>query len=374
MDYLINPICKFTPLFVLNTTRKKAIMAATLFKTDKAYNKFGYYLHGTVKASDYIMKKAPMFIIRLFIDKKVYQDKYSMDILKKLKNVELVLCHCNPFLDKKGYHIGFFGTMFRLFPMFDFPNNDAFIVSSIDIDVLIDGLQYIKVTLDMLTCLFETMYNKEIEKICLMSFMYTSMFKKTEVINYKGEEKFKLYFGAGYLLNIKKMNPYFLVSFLQWTLKERPQLTMYNDDTRGRIDWKDKDNFMIFGVDEYFLNKYLVPELLKSNEIFGTFYKFRVTNLLTLGALEEESIQKYITLLGTSDKEINTINAKIATNKDLNFLERELIKRIFELGKHLSLDKNELNPTFAKIFTHKDFFYKVYVKRFFMFNAPDTEC
>ena len=74
------------------------------------------------------------FKLRLFIDQSVYNDKKIMNSLKHESTIEIVLYKCPSYVVEEDKHKGTFGTLVRLFPIFDFKNNDANIVFVTDID------------------------------------------------------------------------------------------------------------------------------------------------------------------------------------------------------------------------------------------------
>ncbi len=136
--YLINDICKFTPLFNINKNKKQDIFSASFFKINSgSYKNFNIYVQGMKDLSKYVNKYDPTYKIRLFIDYSIFNDTKIMNMLKKLNNVQLVLYHCENFVRDKIYHRGIFGTIVRYFPIFNFPKNDAGIVRIIDIDLKI---------------------------------------------------------------------------------------------------------------------------------------------------------------------------------------------------------------------------------------------
>lgn len=134
-DYLKNNICKFTPLFEVNTNKKKNLLSAVFFKMPgKGYKDLEEYIDGLEKLALYVKNKIKDFSLRLFIDRSVYEDEMLLGRIEKHKNIEVVVYGCPEFIVDDIYHQGLFGTMVRYFPMFNFPNNDARVVIPTDID------------------------------------------------------------------------------------------------------------------------------------------------------------------------------------------------------------------------------------------------
>ena len=131
--YLRNDICKLKPLFDIDYSKKKDIISASFFKMQGGgYRDFNKYLDGILKLIEFIETDFKPFVLRLFIDHTIYNDK---EIMSKLSNskVEIVVYECPKFI-KDSYHRGIFGMIVRFFPMFNFENNDADKVIISDID------------------------------------------------------------------------------------------------------------------------------------------------------------------------------------------------------------------------------------------------
>ena len=67
--YLENEICKFTPLFEIDYSKKINIISTVLFKMkNSGYKPFLKYVNGVQHLSNFMHKKLPGFHLRLFID------------------------------------------------------------------------------------------------------------------------------------------------------------------------------------------------------------------------------------------------------------------------------------------------------------------
>lgn len=135
--YLKNPLCKFKLLWDHdgNFDRKIDIVSASFFKMNKYYKNFQIYVTGLKTLVEFIDKNTRGFIMRIFIDDNIMEDKQIMKILKSSTKVQIILFDC-PKYKKGNFHIGLFPTLVRFFPMFDFENNDAGHVIITDIDNL----------------------------------------------------------------------------------------------------------------------------------------------------------------------------------------------------------------------------------------------
>ena len=134
-NYLLNNICKFTPLFDIDFNKKQNIFSAIFFKLHGgSYKNFEMYMKGLNNLTNFIRNSFKGYKLRLFIDESIFEDKYILEKLKSYNIIQLVKYHCTEFVIDDKYHRGLFGTLIRFFPMFDFPNNDAGIVRVTDID------------------------------------------------------------------------------------------------------------------------------------------------------------------------------------------------------------------------------------------------
>jgi len=133
MEYLKNNICNFEILFSLNTEKKKNIISTCFFKMDKHYKKFDIYIEG-MKNLIKILEKQNKYILRIFIDENIKNDKEIFTVLNSSEKVEIVIFKCINYMNN-NFHIDVFGSLVRFFPLFDFPNNDSKNVIIIDIDL-----------------------------------------------------------------------------------------------------------------------------------------------------------------------------------------------------------------------------------------------
>jgi hypothetical protein len=139
VEYLKNKFCKLTPLFDIDYTKKTNFLSTCLFdmKGD-SYRSFDKYLDGIKTFKRLINEVIPDWKLRIFIDDTITENKTLMKELSSPENdhVQLVKYSCPSYLmnNNSGRHKGVFGTILRLFPFFNFPNNDAGIVICDDLD------------------------------------------------------------------------------------------------------------------------------------------------------------------------------------------------------------------------------------------------
>jgi len=268
--YLENDICKFTPLFKINPTRKQDIFTASFFKLHGgSYKNFGLYVRGIKLLSRYVHQKQPSYKIRLFIDRSIFNDRKIMRILKRLRNVQLVLYHCEEFVVNKVHHRGIFGTFVRYFPMFDFPNNDAGVVRNVDIDFEeVDIYRQDEIKKDL----------EKLKEIGVYDKIYYYASTRMYHVGIKGkfmiENKVVPYALSSKTVSLKRINPEVLTNFITSANKVNKPLTFYDG---GHTQKKTLNKTFIFGADEYFLNSDLVKYMIKHENPFTVKYSYRIT-------------------------------------------------------------------------------------------------
>ncbi len=238
----------------------------------------------------------------MFIDESVYlnEDLYSQ--ITKLENVQSVLYSCPNFIVRNNYHIGLFGTLIRFFPFFNFPNNDANIVISTDIDDTNLG------------SIFN--YIDELSKHINLSDIY--LLKSGELtrslryrFDFMYKNKLNPYVYALSYVSLKRIDHNVIVDYLEHVNIDRDNkdysyhylVDNANDIGKGEPNNPNKYGndlgSFIYGVDEDFLNRVLAQYLI-DNKLCNVVR----TNWDVFGPLY------YVLMLekGLNDKEVNLLN------------------------------------------------------------------
>jgi hypothetical protein len=146
---LKNPFCKFKLHFDIDFNKKQNIISCSFFKISKPYKKLSVYVDGIKAVIKYVEDNFTDVKIRLFVDKTIMDDENIKKILLSNEIVQVVEYGCYRYLEADKYHHkGTFGTIVRLFPMFDFENNDANHVMVWDIDLTLDDMKQLKIVYD----------------------------------------------------------------------------------------------------------------------------------------------------------------------------------------------------------------------------------
>lgn len=317
MTYLSNPICNFDILTEINYNKKKNILSTCFFKMLKHYKNFNIYVNGIKKLLN-LVKEQDIYILRIFIDEHIKNDKNIFELLYNTKNVELIIFKCDNYI-VDNYHKDVFGALVRLFPLFDFDNNDSNNVIIIDIDLNNNDLIKLKNLIN-----YKINNNKQIIGIGSVNDM---------LINNKYPH---YYCGLLGFFNIK-FNKDIIINFIK---------NAKNIKSKGYYNTRESE--FDFGTDELFINEYLIYNP------FNGYY-----NKLTYGTIFNYDINWFIYY----NKE-NIINNK-NSNKYLKYIlgkfykknmnNKEMINKIDNLTYQQELNNNNkiyISKRFYKLITH----------------------
>jgi hypothetical protein len=284
-QYLENEICKFTPLFEIDYSKKINIISTVLFKLKTTgYKPFLKYVNGVQFLSNVMHKKLPGFHLRLFIDDTIYSDEESMKKLKAIKDIQIVRYSCPNFI-VGGFHRGMFGTLVRLFPMFDFKNNDANHVIITDIDYISE--KNVEINILVIKAYLILKNHKKLENLYLIceNFGVLGKFgidKNLSLDNYAKNLKIIIpHISAGLIINTKRisMNP--LINYLKNIDSNKEVHSSYSKNTKLLYNkYKSNNKKFVFGVDEYFLNNILLPYIDENKLEFCARIKYNIINII----------------------------------------------------------------------------------------------
>lgn len=375
MEYLKNEICKFTPLFDIDYSKKHNIMSACFFKMkNSGYKDFSKYINGLNTLNNIISKLNLNYKLRLFIDNSIYTDKKIFETISKYKNVQMVLYSCPNYKIEDNYHIGLFGTLVRFFPMFNFPNNDANIVVSSDIDST-----NIKIIVYYLKKL-----EKEYKNIFDNIYMFKSgpldrSFRYKYNIFYKN--KLNTYVWALSFASIKRIDKNVIVDYLANINNLNIEDISYHKSVNEFEESKYSKSYkhFIYGIDEHFLNDVLSKYLIDNNlcyivntswTIYGTLYNILKNKYLT--NKENELINLVFTYLNNKTSFNLELNDNMDINEKINVIDKimyskktdekkkyEINKLLYKMLLYFKLNKNYkfLFPyNLYKLFVDNDFF------------------
>jgi hypothetical protein len=299
--YLENPICDLTPLFDIDYKKKKNIVCASFFKmAGGGYRNFTEYTKGVLYLAKYVKTYMKDFTLRLFIEKSIYNDKTIMKELNKDKSIEIVLYNCPSYIKDKDKHRGVFGTFVRFFPFFNFNNNDANTVLISDIDY--NNYNEVKKKFGNIYNIYKTLNKKKVDLFIINNLVGTLT---NNNIFYDSKYLHPYYTAWKQIIN-KKYDKDLLLEYFK-IIDKRPEYNLqvingenvvkkrkilmseyifnrvdgFNKYPNNRIE-KSCNKKFVYGIDEYFLNKYLLKYIKKNNLSFGCTIKYKlVANVMT---------------------------------------------------------------------------------------------
>lgn len=362
MEYLNNNICKFEIITPFDVTVKKNLFVTSLFRLSTGgYKDFQIYVDG-IGVLNNVANKENMYV-RLFIDRTIESDNDLMTKLQKYNRVQLVLYKCSDFIIDT-HHVGLIGTLIRFFPMFDFQNNDAGTVIVCDADSTYKIVQRpVKFLHELrednifndLYFGYYGQYHLHSNKKLVHNNQYTANVNQTYIFPYCM---------AASLIGIKKIPPESLTKYfskLRRYMHNPPNEILSNHYIAPEKYKILCENNICYGVDEYYINEFLLKYLLVNNMAFCYKYKFNIYETYYYHISHEH---KWV--MGgqkMSDKQYERIFKDYMKSAGLNkYNSKELDKKLyvvtngFEKATEFMLEfKNKIIPFLKKLYEKNDY-------------------
>ena len=321
--YLQNNICNFTPLFNTDYNTKINILSASFFKIKENYKNFNIYIN-RLKSLIKIINNQNNYVLRLFIDNHIYNNEQIMQLFKSSNKIQLIKFHCNNYFSD-DYHIKLFPTLIRLFPLFNFNNNDANNVVIVDIDLNNEDLLKLKTILNYNTTDKEIIALGNAKLLLIDKLIYTG--KKIPFVHCGLFAQFNFKFDHNIITN-----------FIHNITNPEYQVEKYNFIYKSHFE---------YGVDEIFLNNHIFcmdtikKYDFKTNIIFAyniNFFLYYLKNIL----LNHKKSNKYLSyILGsyftsdmTNSNMINFIDEVIYNGNNKQII-KYISNRYYKLIKYL---------------------------------------
>lgn len=316
MNYLKNDICSLTLLNGVNFSlnKKVNILSTSFFKMNNHYKNFNIYIRGLKSWIRFLNSFENNYVLRIFIDDNVRKDRNIMNIMNSSKKIQLILFSCDNYKNGK-YHKDVFGTLLRFFPLFDFENNDSNNVIVVDIDL------------------------HEEDKARCKFFMQTKLdnFTAMAAITPLLYENKKAYVFAG-LMSVKdKYDKNILLKFIK---------NAHNIKDKGF--YNKRETTFGFGVDEIFINNYLLPNVKKYSSIieynisyFLFHSKKRIMKSKNSEIIFKSIIGKYYKEGMSVEDMYNFIDSKTYMVKERNEIINYLTKRFNKVISYLYKNKTK---------------------------------
>ncbi len=233
----------------------KFIATTCLFKMDRPYKKFATYKYRLLTNCK-INAREPI-IIRIYYDAST---EYDVREFGSFKNVELVKYEFPQFIINKMYHQGTFGTFTRLFALFDYDDNNT-PTFSFDADML---FKYN----DVLNCI--SIMTKTDSGFYGLLYDCTNINNIDKRITDKSIDDMVM---MTYIIDPRKVKlpSSILIDFFKRVNSRDVKLvTWLNSQVTENIKPQNNAPLFAYGLDEYFLNSFIVPEIMQVTSIIGT--------------------------------------------------------------------------------------------------------
>lgn len=343
--------CKFEKYYKEPTINYN-IISACLFLLDKPYKDSVEYFNGLqIVVDNFRNIFGEDWYLRVYYDdtvlipshkndnvnKLVLKHRDYIDKLKQNKSIQMIKFNCPTFKKDKDdiCHLGLFGTIIRFYPLFDFKDNSNInhvIVIDTDINT-VNNLYLYKKIHDFIT--------KNYKQVRIYGKYRPTIGKGTD-----SRKMNKIWILAGTIqLYGKKFDSNVLLNFFKkLAFGDNSDILKYIETYLLEYKQENKGIFS-YGIDEYFYNMYIIPELTKNKEIYSymlgmsfawVFYAHYFLNnkYNGLDAILKKNIEKmYKYIMGKyyDDKKSLSVNYdifddRIYTKYDRKFIKYALIK------------------------------------------------
>jgi hypothetical protein len=365
VKYLENPICNFCPLYEYKENVKENVVACCFFKMRSGgYKYFNKYVNGIKYLCELVDNELNDFVVKLFIDYSIYEDKKIMSILNNIKNIKIVLFSCKYYCVGK-YHLGTFGTIVRMFPIFNLPNNDNNIVILEDIDY---DRKIMKSMNSGFSKLRKVYNKKELDSVDV--YFQGDLYKQHLNILWGIRHKHIIndikipYPYMWEFIFLKKINFNIMKKYLITSFHKKKQITPYYKKL-VKYNSFDRlcDDFVCYGFDEQFSSIILIEKLIKDKK--SLLINIHIDKLKPF-ELSDRISNKHIRLTKKFNNYINFLCQNTTVeNKNLTNIEKQnYIKQLFKDNKtnikkfnyEQKIVLNNLNNLFEKMLKEKDTF------------------
>lgn len=285
--YLENKYCTLEPLFNIDYSKTTNFISTCLFDMKKdAYRTFDKYLEGIGTFKKLLEDNLPDWKLRIFIDETITENKSLMKQLthKNNSHLQLIKFNCPNYLmnNSSNRHKGVFGTLLRLFPFFDLPNNDAGIVICDDLDW--EYKMYAPIFLTKIRLIEQLINNNN-----LNDKKFNLCFRTTNNYYEKQNKVVEWVIMSSFISHYNKINPKFMNDFFTFLDKKDTIIYVehYLDIMKDFAIKHNEDEIgkkFTYGLDEYFLNHFIVNNL-KNNII--KFKSFNFKNFINIGEVAD---------------------------------------------------------------------------------------
>lgn len=335
----------------------KYLLSTSFFYLEKSYKSSERYIDGILKIIEFV-EQNEFYILRIYYDKSIFLNEKYANLFNKIKTnkfVELYEYSCLKFIKSKPFHIGTFGTLLRFLPLFE--KSQYEVIYILDIDDANYG--YIKLYIDSLINSDKKFY-----------------FYNLEDYGKKYSNQFNNKFGDAIIANIYVKNYRFdikiFINFLDSITKSNKLFKQIENLNKNSYAFKNstKDIISTYGLDEYFLNIYLINTLNKKDigwikeNLYFDYFVSKLINYKNSELFDLIKKEYYIDLIKLLSDEHSLYNSY--TGEELKNIFNEIIK--IDSTNYFELRKKFLSNYFEFCTQYKKITLDYYNKFYFIFD------
>jgi len=275
------------------------IFSTSFFVLQKSYKSIDKYTDGLLMLANFVKDKFPDFKLRVYYDNSLQLSKIdkvndTIKTLEKMKHVQLIKYECPDFITNFG-HQDLFGTFIRFLPLFNTEKNNMIIISDIDIDEnykkdIMFVYDYFKNEKDYKFAYFtHNCYIKPWTKNIDFPIMAGSFLSKV---------KFPMEILANFMNCFLKNKKNYKNNKKDKNEKTCDQIKKVSNDIKNSKWYKaNKDMSIIFGMDENFLNNYLLKYINENKIKYIVFLRKSVAPLKKIKMINKNELYNFVSLV-----------------------------------------------------------------------------
>lgn len=232
---------------------KKNLISCSFFAMKLSYRNFSKY-ENYLKKFCLNAQKLEDYTIRIYVDKTTKDNPTLKEVYDLYDNIEIIEYECKEFLIDNFFHNGTFGTLVRLYPLFD-QNDKHEIVRVSDIDLT--------------ESYFLNKEQRKMDQYDLDYFFLTYFGYFKEWVN----PNLFTNMAAGFILSKVKFPIKMFDDYLNelHENKSNTKTSILVNKIRESTQYKyvEINNYLPYGIDELFLNYYLYPYIIQNKISYG---------------------------------------------------------------------------------------------------------
>lgn len=245
-------IDKYCTIKIINSSiSNKILISTSLFYLENSYKNVSKYINGLTKLVEFI-NLYKYYTLRIYYDDSIFENLDYANLyieFKTNKHIELINYKCTQFIiNNNNNHIGTFGTLIRFLPLFEKSNYDYIYISDIDDK----NYEYID------------FYIKQISKKPYQIYLINTHNYGKRYYNYL-ENKFNFTAIANIFVKKYRFNIKILLDYLELLSNQNNLIYKKLEEINIKFFSNNINKYALYtyGIDEYFLNKYMLKNISK---------------------------------------------------------------------------------------------------------------